>query len=349
MRNNWTQLEALVGHFLVLLPVRSCSKHCWTRNATTTIFFSFPRHTGGVVRLWRATALLARREDDVHADTVNVELHVQLLTDMLVGSFQVFPRPPGPSSLITLHNVTLSKRLGPQKLQTPSVPSRVEPLFCSTVSPSSTRAFQKNPWCAFRMRPGVSYPATSALFHACSALTLPNTQLPLKHRGSTDCLCLSDISYCYVGSCQMAEYRRGSFSVQPASDLPINLCPRFDTYTQQACISSPMCFVDLPPCFLQVSCLASSLSFQAPLVLAGTSEGTVFAFRLRHPSSIGGGTPGTDDSTERSVRNYASHPGDGQTELGVVVMKFQHTRRSIERVSCSREQVRFSSHRLRMV
>lgn len=84
-------------------------------------------------------------------------------------------------------------------------------------------------------------------------------------------------------------------------------------------------------------------------MLAGTTEGTVFAFRLRDPSNTGEGTPGTDSRTESDVWNSVSHPADGHAELGVVVMKFQHTRRSIERVSCSREQVRFCSQRLRMV
>lgn len=84
-------------------------------------------------------------------------------------------------------------------------------------------------------------------------------------------------------------------------------------------------------------------------MLAGTTEGTVFAFRLRDPSVSRGGTPDTDNRTERDVQNGVSHPTDGRTELGVVVMKFQHTRKAIERVSCSREQVRFCSQRLLVV
>lgn len=84
-------------------------------------------------------------------------------------------------------------------------------------------------------------------------------------------------------------------------------------------------------------------------MLAGTTEGTVFAFRLRDPSISGEGPPGTDKRTETDALNSVANPTDGQTELGVVVMKFQHTRKAIERVSCSREQVRCSRQRLVMV
>lgn len=98
-------------------------------------------------------------------------------------------------------------------------------------------------------------------------------------------------------------------------------------------------------CFVQVCSLASSLSYELPLVLAGTSEGTVFAFKLReHPPNMeGGGEPGgTGNDAKTDVWNNVSRPADRQTELGMVVMKFQHTRKSIDRLSCSREQVRLS-------
>lgn len=123
-----THLEALVGRFLLLLL--SVSRVCVSCLVSRTVcvpcciclllfvpsyskhvfFGSASRVTGGVIRLWRATALVARREENAHADNANVELRVQLLTDMLVGGFQVCPRPPGPSFLISIHRFFLATR-----------------------------------------------------------------------------------------------------------------------------------------------------------------------------------------------------------------------------------------------
>ncbi|CAM9286449.1 unnamed protein product [Scytosiphon promiscuus] len=110
----------------------------------------------------------------------------------------------------------------------------------------------------------------------------------------------------------------------------------------------------------QVSCLSASLSFQPPLVLAGTVEGTVFAFHLRHrePSNetnhdsegssdeggvgggVGGGVPGEAGPRAQVLRSDATA---GKMELGVLLMKFEHTRKSIEGVCCSQEQELFAA------
>lgn len=100
----------------------------------------------------------------------------------------------------------------------------------------------------------------------------------------------------------------------------------------------------------KVSCLAASLFFQLPLVLAGTSEGTVFAFQLEHQSpfsnserdgegEIGGGGGGVGANGTAGVLVQRSDGTTGKTELGVVLMKFEHTRDPIDAVSCSREEV----------
>ncbi|CAM9540129.1 unnamed protein product [Ectocarpus sp. 4 AP-2014] len=102
----------------------------------------------------------------------------------------------------------------------------------------------------------------------------------------------------------------------------------------------------------QVSCLAASLSPTVPIVLAGTVEGTVFAFHLlraQEPSdrrdgeaeddrpAVGYGDRGGRGGNAASGRE---RPDDavGRTELGAVLMKFEHTSEPIEGVCCSQEQ-----------
>ncbi|CAM9837402.1 unnamed protein product [Pylaiella littoralis] len=107
----------------------------------------------------------------------------------------------------------------------------------------------------------------------------------------------------------------------------------------------------------QVSCLRASLSLRVPIVLAGTAEGTVFAFHLQDeessPSSSeregevggdggggGGGSRKTGEGTEAENAQVLRSGGTavGKTELGVVLMKFEHTRQLIQGVCCSQEQ-----------
>lgn len=92
-----------------------------------------------------------------------------------------------------------------------------------------------------------------------------------------------------------------------------------------------------------------------PLVLAGTVEGTVFAFHLQQQEQPWNGTSHDDqgDSDEEGGgRGDGGVPGGasraqvlrpdgkgGKAELGVLLMKFEHTRKSIEGVCCSQEQV----------
>lgn len=78
------------------------------------------------------------------------------------------------------------------------------------------------------------------------------------------------------------------------------------------------------------------MSYEAPLVLAGTAEGTVFAFAVSDPSrdgfpqGVAGGGKGFSTMSGVSV---------GKAGLGRVLMKFEHTRRCIDSISCSRYQV----------
>lgn len=98
---------------------------------------------------------------------------------------------------------------------------------------------------------------------------------------------------------------------------------------------------------VKVSCLAASLSPTVPIVLAGTVEGTVFAFHLLQAQershqrgreaeddrpTVGGGGGG-------SAASGRDDPV-GRTELGTVLMKFEHTSEPIEGVCYSQEQVR---------
>lgn len=123
-----------------------------------------------------------------------------------------------------------------------------------------------------------------------------------------------------------------------------------------------------------MSCLAASLSPQVPLVLAGTKGGTVFAFHLQeqhHASSQrqryldndldshGHGANGGGDGFAAAAAAGGAPAGEGgvptrtqiprsdgtadQTELGAVLMKFEHTRGSIEGVCSSEEQVRHAT------
>lgn len=109
---------------------------------------------------------------------------------------------------------------------------------------------------------------------------------------------------------------------------------------------------------LKVSCLRASLSFQVPVVLAGTAEGTVFAFHLQEDESSTSSTSTSEREGESSFNGDGGGGGNagegretgsaqvsradgtvGKTELGVVLMKFEHTRQSIQGVCCSQEQV----------
>lgn len=87
----------------------------------------------------------------------------------------------------------------------------------------------------------------------------------------------------------------------------------------------------------QVSCLACSLSYQVPLLLAGTTEGTVFVFSMPEPTALVA-RDGSGDG-RRVSRPSDMVAGVRETELGTVLMKFEHTTVSIESVSCSQEQV----------
>ncbi|CAN0466427.1 unnamed protein product, partial [Ectocarpus sp. 8 AP-2014] len=107
-----------------------------------------------------------------------------------------------------------------------------------------------------------------------------------------------------------------------------------------------------PPPGAKVSCLAASLSPKVPLVLAGTAEGTVFAFHLlqaQEPSdrrdreaeddrpTVGYGDRGGRGGSVASGRERPDN-AVGRTELGAVLMKFEHTSEPIEGVCCSQEQ-----------
>lgn len=79
-----------------------------------------------------------------------------------------------------------------------------------------------------------------------------------------------------------------------------------------------------------------SISYQVPLVLAGTVEGTVFAFAVYEPP--GDAFPPSVTGGGRGV-STPSGVGVGKAGLGRVLMKFEHTRRRIHNISCSRYQV----------
>lgn len=85
--------------------------------------------------------------------------------------------------------------------------------------------------------------------------------------------------------------------------------------------------------------MAATLSYDVPLVLAGTAEGTVFAFPLRQPLSDAADGGATDNDRGVLGVSAVSGVGVGKAQLGLVLMKFEHTRKSIKGVSCSREQV----------
>lgn len=78
------------------------------------------------------------------------------------------------------------------------------------------------------------------------------------------------------------------------------------------------------------------MSYQVPLVLAGTAEGTVFAFALSDPPKDGCPQDVTGGGKGFSIM---SGVGVGKAGLGRVLMKFEHTRRCIDSISCSRYQV----------
>lgn len=81
------------------------------------------------------------------------------------------------------------------------------------------------------------------------------------------------------------------------------------------------------------------MSYQVPLVLAGTAEGTVFAFAVSDPSR-GAGPQGVAGGGKGF--STMSGVGVGKAGLGRVLMKFEHTRRCMDNISCSRYQVGLS-------